>query len=165
MLFRFDFIWFQFEFHISRSTRPRKEFFFLPEKIILDMFFSTLETSISFAQPSFEQYRIHQDDNDTWVQKVYQIVRQTPRPRSDRTRPIRSPGDDTLELTELVIPKPTSKSKSPWNQAIDYVNERGLNLPSLKGNKLLLYCHQQLFHEVMLLCAQRYMLVLLISSV
>lgn len=83
-------MWYEFNY-LNRDTRtPSRVFYLLPEKEIPDSFYTSLSLEADFTLPSFNQYRIDMDCSGVWVQRVYEIIQNTPHPRRSMPRPARS---------------------------------------------------------------------------
>ena len=84
---RFDFVWYQFGWPGF--------FFCLPERILPDSFYSSLEAIASFERPEFAEYKVYTDDEGEWVHRVHDIVVANPQPRQPGRRPTRPASTDT----------------------------------------------------------------------
>lgn len=97
----FDYLYYQFDL-TDQQRRTCTKFFFLPERVIPDEFYTTLAKDGDFTLDAFKPYWITMDPRSEWVRSVYDIIQSTPEPRLPEGRPTRS-----LNLSYVSqLPKP-----------------------------------------------------------
>ncbi|KAH0175060.1 hypothetical protein KCU67_g434, partial [Aureobasidium melanogenum] len=93
---RFDFLMYEF---VNISPGPNKaritELFFLPEFVLPDTFYTTLELEADFELPAFSRYRMPKDENGKWLERIIEIMLGSP-PRKD-SRPVR---DENMKVED-----------------------------------------------------------------
>ena len=148
-LSRFDYLFYEFHFMIGPDGGPRKEFFFLPERVLPDVFYNTEALEEDFSQEEFQEYRIHMDRDGGWIRDIWDIMRRNPKPRCRYPRPVRvKPTTSTSPLN----PKSTSPSESP-ESIIDKSHGRH------DSSQSMIRKHRQFFYNIMRQCARRYVSV------
>lgn len=95
---RFDFLFYQFSFSSSYT-----QFFFLPESVLPNSFYSDQEREVSFERDEFRPFRVHLDNTGRWIDRILEIIRQHPSPRQTAARPIRSTAEDPIKQPELTV--------------------------------------------------------------
>lgn len=82
-------------------------FFFLPERVLPDRFYTTVATQDAFTDPEFAEYYIKMDSGREWVGRVYAIIEANPSPRKPLgSRPLRPYKEDADTDEELSLPTP-----------------------------------------------------------
>jgi hypothetical protein len=131
------------------------EFFFLPEREIPDIFFSTLTIEESFERPNFIKYRIRMDKDGEWVRRILQIIHDNPYPRQATPRPSRP--TTVLKALGAVQHEPESiVTRTSMEQGLSdkkLTVGRGLYKESMTNG------HRQFYSNIMLECAKRYVLL------
>lgn len=148
---RADFYFIQLRFSRKPNPSPHFEFFFLPEEVIPDEFYSTLEKEMSFELEVFYKskmgdaagrrgYRIEMDEAGEWVQHVRCIVEAHPTPRSARQRPVRP----AAVTEEIAIEHPS------WKRQLE---------PAAPGRRehaaAIEDFHRRFFYKILARCAHR----------
>ncbi|SMY28929.1 unnamed protein product [Zymoseptoria tritici ST99CH_1A5] len=86
---RFDFLFFQFEFSQLPNPVIRTEFFFLPERLIPDSWYTNNNGQANFEIDELKTHRFHKDEDGDWVSQIKEVMRQEQQPRRAGTRPSR----------------------------------------------------------------------------
>lgn len=146
------------EFSQLPNPRPRVEFFFLPERILPDEFYTTDAKEVDFDLPEFLKadsihtdkegrrgYKIHMDEEGRWVEHVMDIIAENSRPRKAGERPMRQCIGDVTAAAEPEAAKanaalPAKLVKSGHGNYRQIMDTR----------------HRQFFREVMMRCAHRF---------
>lgn len=130
-------------------------FFFLPERVLPDRFYTTRETKESFANAGFDDYWLRMDPAGEWVQKVCYIIRANPEPRRPGGRPLRAtPSKLDEEQKEEAEEGEGQGGEEDENEAgeapADETPAGAAPLPRDLG-----WFYQQFFTSIMDCCAQR----------
>ncbi|KAL1599743.1 hypothetical protein SLS60_007547 [Paraconiothyrium brasiliense] len=90
---RFDYLLYEFQFPVEgEHAKPDQWdtwFFFLPEKVLPDRFYTTQNVKDSFTDAAFADYWLRMDPEGNWVKDVYAIMQANPEPRRPGDRPLR----------------------------------------------------------------------------
>ncbi|KAJ5028130.1 hypothetical protein PSV08DRAFT_190909 [Bipolaris maydis] len=97
---RFDYFFYQFDF-VDQQKRAWTNFFFLPERVIPDEFYTTSSKEGDFSGDTFKPYWIAMDSDGAWVKAVYEIIQRTPEPRLPGKRPHRPLGKSSQPDTRM----------------------------------------------------------------
>lgn len=148
---RADFYLIQLRFSRRPNPSPHFEFFFLPEEVIPDEFYSTSEKEMSFELEAFYNskmgnaagrrgYRIEMDEAGKWVEHVRCIIEAHPTPRSARQRPVRAGAvkeEITIEHASTKLPlEPVAPGRREHAAAMQDF-------------------HRRFFYKIMARCAHR----------
>ena len=96
----------QFEISQGSLAKPRVEFFFLPERVIPDSYYSSESRTADFEIAAFNDgpdvlgrrgYRVHMDVDKRWIQHISDIIAENPQPRRAGERPLRRSADMLLD--------------------------------------------------------------------
>lgn len=135
-----------YEFTFGRGIRAETIFYFLPEYVIPNSFYSTLEQEQSFERSEFDQFKIHKQ-GPSWAEKIINIISNCETPRRAGYRPCRNAQEGNLStLSDLVKGSTLDEHDANASRAISkyyQVTKRG---------------HQQLYERIMSECASRYVL-------
>ena len=89
---------------------PTRLCFFIPERVLPDEFYTTLDVVADFELPIFRDYRIRMDASSEWIVRIREIIDANPEPRK-HSRPIRVdprsapvPDEDVEPLQPAAIP-------------------------------------------------------------
>lgn len=134
-------MWYQFL--VSYNGSERSEFFLLPERILPDEFYTTLEKEVSFDRAEFRQYRIPMDSDREWLKAVVGIIEGNPHPRLDGHRPLRRKPPCSALPTRSVEDKAVPSRPSEKKGRREYKSE-------------VQRAQRQFFYTLMTECAQRY---------
>ncbi|KAG9526325.1 hypothetical protein KCV07_g856, partial [Aureobasidium melanogenum] len=153
---RFDFLFYEFSFSLGKNRPRRTEFFFLPERVIPDYFYTSESLEQDFDISEFTEFRFHMDEQGEWVHRIQRVVRDHQSPRRPTVRPRRSPspaGVPAAGLSSASTPVPTQDPKAHSHGLRDY-------------RSILAHRHRQFFYGLMRECALRGsgMLVILASN-
>lgn len=152
-MIRFDYLWYEFEFSqgfISSGVKraPRREFFFLPERVLPDCFYTTKSVEDTFERADFRPYRILRDNKGQWIEKVLSIIRDTPNPRSSTTRPTRSATSQSITDGNTLDAVIAMNSLKPQKSSVKKFGKQ-LYTEVLKNR------HQYFFDHITAQCAHR----------
>ncbi|THX42150.1 hypothetical protein D6D11_08328 [Aureobasidium pullulans] len=153
---RFDFFFFQFSFSERRTARIVSEFFFIPERIIPDHFYDSLDKEQNFEVSGFSKFRISMDDDGDWVHRIKEVIDANPEPRRPGARPCRVfKHADTLEGDGPLAPEDKSLLDNSIIPSSD--NERGVSkLSHAHIHKMIMnHGHRRFFEMLMTECARR----------
>lgn len=139
---RFDFLMFHFE--LGRKDTERV-FFFLPERLIPDAWYTSVSGEVSFARPEFEKFRVVMDDNMEWVGKIQSIILQYEEPRKPGERPVRA-------LTETTGAEVKAKMKSKTKAKKLSKAEQALHNGKRDWERAMVNGHRQFFYAIMREC-------------
>ncbi|KAK3698133.1 hypothetical protein LTR37_017091 [Vermiconidia calcicola] len=145
---RFDFLWYQFTFARFPGGPIDYEFYLLPEKVIPDPFYETLDKHVSFEREEFRQYRVPMDREGRWIAEVKRIIDSHPHPRKKGTRPVRTGVDHSL-LPEDEEPSQGSGAPAAGTRASSKAKGRR------EYKETLTLKHRRFFYRFMKQCAKR----------
>ncbi|CZT16407.1 uncharacterized protein RCC_02250 [Ramularia collo-cygni] len=94
---RFDFLFFQFEFSQLPNPVNRIEFFFVPERLIPDSWYTSDSEHADFEIAELKEYRFHKDEDGEWIGHIKEVLRQNPHPRRPGMRPARVASSESPE--------------------------------------------------------------------
>ncbi|KAH0353181.1 hypothetical protein KCU81_g1792, partial [Aureobasidium melanogenum] len=138
---RFDFLFYEFSFSLGTNRPRRTEFFFLPERVIPDRFYTSAANEQDFDIEEFRPFRFHMDDKGDWVQHMRRVVRAHPLPRKAGARPRR-----VLPAAEASNPaRALTTARDPVPQSHGLQDYR----------RILAHRHRQFFYGFMRECASR----------
>ncbi|USP75476.1 uncharacterized protein yc1106_02750 [Curvularia clavata] len=116
---RFDYLLYQFDYQ-DRQKLAWTQFFFLPESVLPDEFYTTEAKDASFDREDFKPYRIALDDSGDWVKEVYNIIQTTPNPRQIHHRPRRR----SQNLFKKSEDEPKDAIAAPPTSQLDHFTNR-----------------------------------------
>lgn len=136
---RFDYLLYLFEFTKDGTVR---KILFLPEKLLPDHFYTTLERNGDFTNPAFEPYFINLDNGISWLGRVAEIIDANPHPRSVAPRPVRVhvPKEKKTQPKNTSAPPPKAGRKPGGRAAY---------------KKAMLDAHRNYFYGVIEQCVER----------
>lgn len=139
---RFDFLWYQFRLSNSGKGLHRNEVYFLPERVLPDDFFSSIEKDVSFDRPDFQEYRFEMKEDGAWVDDVVRIIQSNPKPRAEHERPWRklSALSKAPVASQTTVPQPTMARKGKGRR--EYA-------------EILQHSMRKFFYNMMDACARR----------
>ena len=118
-------------------------FFFLPERVLPDEFYTTEELEGDFTREEFQDYWVEMDEDGLWVQYILDIIARNPEPHQVAPRPVR------------VIQDPESHGHpTTLHSTLSQTGDR----PSQgrrDHTRMMARGHRQLFSALMEQCAQR----------
>jgi len=88
---RFDFLWYEFRYTDPHTLALSKEFYFIPECELPELFYTSLDMHHRLDPVAFGDFHSIMDMEGSWVDFVFRIVQQYPQPRKT-SRPSRSSG-------------------------------------------------------------------------
>ncbi|KAG8532802.1 uncharacterized protein KY384_002680 [Bacidia gigantensis] len=151
---RFDFLFYQFNLTARPDPRPHRVCYFLPECVIPDDFYTTLEKEVSFDIPKFQAYRIVMDNEGHWASRILQVILQNQEPRQVSPRPTR-------------IIEATASSNLEHCEELQPILQTRNTLSSGRGRyaSVMTQQHNQFFWEILMQCAmERRGLIFALSS-
>ena len=152
---------------VEHGTRKAwTEFFFLPERELPDLFYTTTDLHQSFERQEFNQYRIVMDRNLAWISRVGGIIDSNPRPRQAHPRPSRpsrlpdaqvEEADAQVEEADAQVEEDLQVTGNIGDVLKDPTDDgdAGTATSSSRNYSIVKHYHQRLFHAVMSECARR----------
>lgn len=162
---RFDFLFYEFEFSQLPNPVSRKEFVFVPERLIPDSFYSGKDKYVSFDIPEFTSgsatagrtgYRIHKDEDGQWVTHIRDILNENPYPRKATMRPMR-----VNVLAEEVSTGESADGLSSSNDSTIPLRPAPHNVATKRQGRseyaeIMEKKHRRFFYSLLNQCASRY---------
>lgn len=140
---RFDFLLYDFQFVNNSDGGPTFGFFFLPERVLPDEFFTSSDdvVLVSFDREEFMPYYVSVEENGDWGRHILDVIEQNPAPR----RLARPPRDCVAHqpLARRVTARLSQLLRGPQVA------------PEVKPNLNTAVCHGRIFKGVLDECADR----------
>ena len=128
----------------SRSTEYRREVFFIPERIIPDSWYETMNLEASFEIPELRPFRIVVDAENQWLAKMHEILqREGPTARSTHPRPVR------------ISPLSVDFKQARKEARAEAVKQTKMVHSTARFAQVSSSRHQQFWHEINNECAHR----------